>query len=107
MPLKMPAVSFLGFSAETGELSDNFDIISVDAKNMYSAATGSGSSGGPGSRQESNRHQAGRRQSPLEPKSGSGGGWGWFFFKIVIFFALVTGGYVGWTMYRTNRRSRF
>ncbi|KAL8991879.1 MAG: hypothetical protein Q9188_007685, partial [Gyalolechia gomerana] len=34
-PLTLPSVSYLGFSAETGELSDNHDIISIETKNKY------------------------------------------------------------------------
>ena len=43
-PLKMPNTAYLGFSAHTGELSDNFDIISLETKNLYSpvAAQGGG-----------------------------------------------------------------
>lgn len=32
-------------------------------------------------------------------------GWGWFFIKIVVFFVIVVGVYVGFTVYRTNKRS--
>jgi lectin, mannose-binding 2 len=99
MPLKLPNVVYLGFSAETGELSDNFDIISVEARNMYSA---SGSSGGSGSKQESSGRKGGKIR-----KEKSSGGWGWFFFKMIMFAGVVAGGYVGWTMYRTNKRTRF
>jgi mannose-binding lectin 2 len=34
-PPSLPNVAYLGFSAETGELSDNHDIISVNARNLY------------------------------------------------------------------------
>jgi lectin, mannose-binding 2 len=99
VPLKLPNVVYLGFSAETGELSDNFDIISVEARSMYSP---SGSSGSPGSKQESSRRKGGKPRKPT-----SSGGWGWFFIKMILFVGVVGGGYVGWTMYRTNRRTRF
>lgn len=99
-PLKLPNVVYLGFSAETGELSDNFDIISVEARNMYSSSGSSG--GGAGSKQESSRRKGGKVR-----KENSSGGWGWFFFKIILFAGVVVGGYVGWTMYRTNKRTRF
>lgn len=99
MPLRLPNVVYLGFSAETGELSDNFDIITVEARNMYSSG---GSSGGPGSKQESSRRKGGT-VGKEKPK----GGWGWFFIKMILFAGVVVGGYVGWTMYRTNRRTRF
>ncbi len=100
MPLKLPNVVYLGFSAETGQLSDNFDIISVEARNMYSAAGISSSK--PGSKQESNRRKGGKIR-----KEQSSGGWVWFFLKMILFAGVVVGGYVGWTMYRTNKRTRF
>ena len=99
VPLKLPNVVYLGFSAETGELSDNFDIISVEARNMYSVG---GSSSSPGSKQESDRRKGGKIR-----KEQSSGGWGWFFLKMILFAGVVVGGYVGWTMYRTNKRTRF
>ncbi|KAL8737694.1 MAG: hypothetical protein Q9190_008085, partial [Brigantiaea leucoxantha] len=34
-PLTLPSVAYLGFSAETGELHDNHDVISVETKNKY------------------------------------------------------------------------
>ena len=99
MPLKLPNVVYLGFSAETGELSDNFDIISVEARNMYSPA---GSSGGPGSKQESSK-----RKGEMRRTKESSGGWTWFFIKMVMLVGVIGGGYVGWTMYRTSKRTRF
>lgn len=93
LSLKMPNAGYLGFSAETGELSDNFDIISVDTRNLYSP----GGSGGRTAR-------AGRGRPP--PKKS--GGWGWFFVKILLFLLVAGVCYVGFTVYRTNRRqSRF
>jgi lectin, mannose-binding 2 len=99
MPLRLPNVVYLGFSAETGELSDNFDIITVEARNMYSPT---GSSGSPGS-----KHESSRRKGGLGRKEPSSGGWGWFFVKMILFIGVVVGGYVGWTMYRSNKRTRF
>jgi mannose-binding lectin 2 len=98
---KIPAVSYLGFSAETGELADNHDIISVSTKNLY-APSGSGpTTGGDKSRSRKSKSRG-------SSSSGGGGGWGWFFFKFIIFGFLVTGAYVGFTAYRTQRnRSRF
>lgn len=92
---KIPNVTYLGFSAETGELSDNHDLISVSTKNLY-ATSKEGTSESvrvPGSKKSRER---------------SGGGWGWFIFKFLMFGLVLTGGYVGFTMYRTSsRRSRF
>jgi len=94
-PLKLPPVSYLGFTAETGELSDHFDIVSVDAKNLYTA------SGRIPQRPETLKGGRGRRSR----KKGSS--WSWFFFKIFMFGLVCGGGYFGFTMYRANKRTRF
>lgn len=95
MPLKLPNQAYLGFSAHTGELSDNFDIIDVQTKNLYSP------------RAPTDRKNAYRNQSKSAEKQG-GGGWMWFFFKIILFFGLCGGAYAGYNAYRTKQRySRF
>lgn len=98
-PPAIPAVSYLGFSAETGELSDNHDIISVETKNLYSASSNSPPSSGKGSEKS---HQKGKKYNPKKEKGGS---WTWFFIKIVLFFVVAAGGYVGYTAWRTSKRS--
>lgn len=102
---KVPPVAYLGFSAETGELSDNFDIINVATKNLYmphGMATGSGSS---------SKNKGSSSSSKYGSKSSGqseGGSWTWFFLKFVIFGLVLTGAYVGFTAYRTHQRnSRF
>lgn len=95
-PPAIPAVSYLGFSAETGELSDNHDIIKVETKNLYSTSprpvsTGSGKGRGKSS------------SSKYDPPRQKGGSWTWFFIKIVLFFVVLGGGYVGYTAYRTGK----
>ncbi|KAF2456515.1 legume-like lectin family-domain-containing protein [Lineolata rhizophorae] len=103
--VKLPPVAYLGFSAETGELADNHDVVSVATKNLYSPS--SGASGGPGAA----RPKAGATM--LEGKKGkgykkAGGGWAWFFFKFILFGCVVAGGYAGFTAYRMRQqRSRF
>lgn len=101
-PPAIPSVAYLGFSAETGELSDNHDIVSVQAKNLYSTkgqADRKSQNSGSGSKDK------GRGRKPYQNKQQEGGSWTWFLFKIVLFFMTVGGAYVGWTAYRTNRRS--
>lgn len=98
--VKLPSVSYLGFSAETGELSDNHDIISVDTKNLYSPSGQSGT--GPAGSKEYSKN----KYKPAKPES-SGGGWFWFFMKFVLFGLTVTGAYVGFTIYRSRRSNRF
>jgi mannose-binding lectin 2 len=95
---KVPPVAYLGFSAETGELSDNFDIISVKTQNLYQRDSGS------------NKASAGAGKSSsgyAKPKTSSGGSWTWFFIKFILFGLAVTGAYVGFTVYRARQRDRF
>ncbi|OCK75552.1 putative lectin family integral membrane protein [Lepidopterella palustris CBS 459.81] len=101
--VKVPPVAYLGFSAETGELSDNHDIISVTTKNLYqpnagtnTGTTGSSSPGKGGAKFD--KYASGKKK----------GSWSWFLFKFVLFGMAVTGAYVGFTIYRTKMRgSRF
>lgn len=95
--VKLPTVTYLGFSSHTGELADNHDIIRVDTKNLYSP---SGSSKAAGSKDYSRG-----KGRPKRPQSS--GGWGWFFFKIIIFALVVAGAYVGFTAYRARSGNRF
>lgn len=94
-PPAIPNVAYLGFSSETGELSDNHDIVSISAKNLYQSNP---SSNTPGSS---------RRKRPGPKKKG--GSWLWFIGKIVLFILVAGGGYVGYTAWRANnmRRHRF
>ncbi|KAI4112512.1 MAG: hypothetical protein LQ345_006345, partial [Seirophora villosa] len=93
-PVPLPSVAYLGFSAETGELSDNHDIISVETKNKYinkyssdQAAAGAGgdSSGASGDDAIGKGEGRGGRQFRQEKEAGS---WKWFFFKVVVFGAV-------------------
>ncbi|KAH8589321.1 concanavalin A-like lectin/glucanase domain-containing protein [Bisporella sp. PMI_857] len=95
-PPAIPQVAYLGFSAETGELSDNHDIISVHTKNLYDTKSrpdhsGSKNPSGPDSK---------NRGGSTKPK----GSWSWFFFKIILFFLVIGGAYVGYTAWRTQQR---
>jgi len=97
-PPTIPSVAYLGFSAETGELSDSHDIISVKANNLFDSTRGRSKSNPASSRSrptKENRAQAGK-----------GGGWLWFLFKIFAFIAICGAGYVGYTAWRSqNKRS--
>jgi lectin, mannose-binding 2 len=97
--IAIPSVSYLGFSSETGELSDNHDIISIKTSNLY-IPTNRGNNAGP----VGQGHIVPGRK-PTDSKDGS---WGWFFFEVFLFSAVIAASYVGWTMYRSSqRRSRF
>ncbi|KAI9042868.1 legume-like lectin family protein [Aspergillus affinis] len=101
--IAIPSVAYLGFSAETGELSDNHDIISVKSNNLYGVG-GSRSSSSDSKRASSPKNDRARVKRSGKKK----GSWGWFIFKTLLFFAAVGGAYVGYTIYRTKQRySRF
>lgn len=93
-PPQIPNIAYLGFSAETGELSDNHDIISVSTKNLYNS---------PGSTTNQAGANKGRPIQSNVVKEGSS--WTWFFTKIILFFVAVGGVYVGYTAYRAKSKS--
>lgn len=102
----IPSVAYLGFSAETGELSDNHDIVSVSTKNLYDTK-GKGESTtatkGKDSKEKPSKGKGkdrGRKDKEVKER----GGWGWFLFKVFMFFAVVGGAYVGFTAWRTQQR---
>lgn len=95
-PPTIPQVAYLGFSAETGELSDNHDIISVNAKNLYTTQPVKPTTPGSG--------RGGRKGATRGGSGSDGSSWTWFFMKIFFFFLVVGGGYVGYTAWRTNSK---
>ncbi|EGY14982.1 vesicular integral-membrane protein VIP36 [Verticillium dahliae VdLs.17] len=99
-PPALPSIAYLGFSAETGELHDNHDIISVAAKNLYTAPGKNKNPSTPGSGQSSSRGPA-----PVK----EGGSWTWFFGKIILFILVLGAAYVGYTAWRAknDKRHRF
>lgn len=123
----IPPVSYLGFSAETGELSDNFDIISVETKNLYGVAGDSFKKIQEEARNTKSKYKndkkaakaakaakkaadkAAKKAKSSESSGKSSGGWGWFFIKTILFILACGGSYLGFTMYRssTKKYSRF
>lgn len=96
-PPTIPNIAYVGFTAETGELSDNHDIISITAKNLYLQ---------PGSKSsQSGTKGRGKKNKKNKAKKASGGSWTWFFTKVIIFFLVVGGAYVGYTAYRAKSKS--
>jgi mannose-binding lectin 2 len=93
-PPQIPNIAYLGFSAETGELSDNHDIISISTKNLYNSP-GIATKGAPKNKGPNVKSHAVKE----------GGSWTWFFTKIILFFIAVGGAYVGYTAYRTKSKS--
>lgn len=103
---KVPPVAYLGFSAETGELSDNHDIITVHTSNLYQHNSGSNAANAGGGPSKGSGKKTG--SSYVRPQTTkSSGGWGWFFMKFILFGLALTGAYVGFTIYRARQRDRF
>ena len=100
---KLPHAAYLGFSAETGELSDNHDILSISSKNLYAPQTPGHS--GSGNSKPNMGSSKGDYNYGSEQKKGS---WLWSFIKLVFFLAILAGAYIGFTAWRMQqRRSRF
>ncbi|KAG5981596.1 hypothetical protein E4U55_002773 [Claviceps digitariae] len=99
-PPQIPNIAYLGFSAETGELSDNHDIISVATKNLYSSSGSSSSSQGAATTSGKSVHSDGSNHG--------GSSWAMFLGKILLFIMVLGGAYIGYTAYRAkNRTHRF
>jgi mannose-binding lectin 2 len=96
-PPTIPSVAYLGFSAETGELSDNHDLITISTKNLYDTKGRDGSTKPTGTADR-------KKAKYTKNKQKEGSSWSWFFFKIILFFMVVGGAYVGYTAWRTQQR---
>ena len=95
-PPTIPSVAYLGFSAETGELSDNHDIISVSTKNLYDTKGRDSTMNKPGNKGAS-------QGSEKYSKKKEGSSWSWFFFKVLMFFMVMGGAYAGFTAWRAQK----
>jgi lectin, mannose-binding 2 len=92
----MPNTAYLGFSAHTGELSDNFDIVTLETRNLYNPVASQA-----GRDRAAQNRQSGRARSAKVRKSG---GWGWFFFKVIFFAGVAGGGFFGYKKYQEKKR---
>ncbi|ROT38542.1 vesicular integral-membrane protein VIP36 [Sodiomyces alkalinus F11] len=101
-PPSLPSISYLGFTAETGELHDNHDIISIQARNLYTAPS---KNKGPSSSSSSSSTSNNKDRKISKPKR-EGGSWSWFLMKTVLFFLAVGGAYVGYTAWRAKNEKR-
>ncbi|KAG2186215.1 hypothetical protein INT43_002653 [Umbelopsis isabellina] len=92
--VKLPDQVYLGFTAHTGEISDNHDIISVTTKTLPPIAI-------------EPKHQI--PQTGKKPKSSSGGGgFLWFLFKMVAAAGLVGVMFVAYRVYdKSGNMKRF
>ena len=103
-PVTLPNIGYLGFSAETGELSDNHDILSVTTHNLH-VAQEFNNRPGDNSRQ---RQKDATVRTKNRGQQGQGGSWSMFFVKVILFILVCGAAYVGFTVHRTKQRgSRF
>ena len=96
--VKLPSVTYLGFSAETGELSDNHDIIKVETKNLYSPS-------GRGATAAGSRDYSKNKRKPQKVESGES--WAWTIMKFLLFGAVIAACWMTWVAYRARQRDRF
>ncbi|KAK7472336.1 hypothetical protein VKT23_000455 [Stygiomarasmius scandens] len=89
--ISLPTSPYLGFSAQTGDVSDNHDIIAVST---YSAITKS---------PDKNAKQTSK--SRVVP-SISSSTWSGFFFKLFLLVGVCVGGYYGWMQYKRRNSHR-
>ncbi|KAF2751355.1 vesicular integral-membrane protein VIP36 precursor [Sporormia fimetaria CBS 119925] len=97
---KVPPVAYLGFSAETGELSDNHDIITVRTQNLYKHNSGSNKAAEAKAKGKS----ASSAKKPTSYKGEKKSSWTWTLFKFLLFGLGVALAYVAFTMWRANKR---
>jgi mannose-binding lectin 2 len=107
--VRIPSVAYLGFSAETGELADSHDIISIESRNLYiPASDGSKTPASPGG--SSGMKSSTKKKKPQKGQKSekSSGGWTWMFVKFILFGFAIAGAWAGFTAYRVQKsKSRF
>jgi lectin, mannose-binding 2 len=108
--VKLPSVAYLGFSAETGELSDNHDLVSVETRNLYELNQGqhAGSAAGAAAGAAAAPEKSGKRRKKGLKEGGRRRSWTWLLVKFVLLGFVIAGVYIGYTAYRSQKsRSRF
>jgi mannose-binding lectin 2 len=56
---------------------------------------------------KNNKNKENAKSGSSMEKEQRGGSWTWFLMKFVLFGLALTGGYVGFTVYRARQRDRF
>ena len=110
--VSLPRSAFLGFSARTGELTENHDIHRVQVYSLrnppqryseladYDAGIRSSSSSRGGSKNFNNQ------KSKKKSSSSSGGSWMGFFFKFFLIVLVLLLAFVGYGIYITKNQRR-
>ncbi|KAI5283374.1 hypothetical protein KEM52_003405 [Ascosphaera acerosa] len=107
-PVRIPSVAYLGFTAETGELSDNHDLLGVQTYTIYQDQAGSGGASPAGAGlgaadRKSSRQFKKTNRVETNAVTARSSGWGWFFFKLFLILFVAVGGYAVFTAIRTAR----
>ena len=85
----LPNVVYLGFTAITGEVSDNHDIISVTSRNIFAAG---------------DKHSSPSGKSKYIKESKSSGSWFGTFFKFLLFLGVLAGAFYGFKAYKKKQK---
>lgn len=104
--LKGPNYGKIGFSAQTGELSENHELISSKVYKFKKPPKTFEELQYIMSGKEIPEEVRARSASYGKPESISkkqGGSWGWFFVKFLLFIMAIVGGYVGYSLYRAQK----
>jgi mannose-binding lectin 2 len=94
--LELPNVSFLGFSAMTGDVSDSHDIISVASYSFVVSP--------PDAAPNKHNQKSSFFRASSHNDSSASGTWLGLFFKLLLLGGVVAGGYYGWQEYQRRQR---
>ncbi len=129
--IQLPVIRYLGLSAETGELSENVDIIKLNSYFLYNQEgkpiessenieswlpdEDEDQTSNQNNNQENTKRQnrnalreKKKQQARLYNKKydNEGGGWLWFFFKFILIIAVLFGFYVAVVYFRVQKKQR-
>lgn len=99
----VPNVVYLGFTAITGEVSDNHDLISISSKNIFSSEAYVAKPDSKGRRPNS----AARGATGAQKKGGGILSWIWSLLKLVMLAALLYGAFLGWRRYKAGKEKQY
>lgn len=99
----LPGTYYLGFSALTGQLHDNHDIISVNTLHVWNPAP---NKNGNDPRRGHRAPTAELRKQRNKAMKNRSGGWAWYLIKIFFMGAVVIVLYVLYTNYKTKQRQK-
>jgi mannose-binding lectin 2 len=116
--ITLPTVSYLGFSAHTGEVSgiltphpdlnltlDFHDLLSVETKTIYSSTPPNIRPAPPVNEQPAPKKGKGRSQPKIKTKKGDS--FGMALLRVVGVLVIMGVGYFVWTAYRAQQTSRY